>query len=408
MVAQAQFLTSDVAVQPGAQAELTLNLVNLGNRTETFTLVPSGLLAGWTRTEPPTVTLFGGSAELIKVTLRPPALPTTPAGPAALTIRIIPQEEPDEITVTETTVTIGAFHDRRIQMLQPIVRSRRRATYELLVENEGNSQASCRLHLIDTTQRLDGDFDPPAVGVEPGGNSLVRLKMKAIHRYWRRGSRIIPFSIEADQQGFPSASARATFVQTPAFPDGFVRKLAGLVVLAGLLAAAWFALFKPLTERTARDEVEGETPTVVQSTVPGDSTPPQVTVAPVTVPVPAEPDEGQLWSNRFTVTAPLGQVQRAQYQVPEGKELRVSDMFLQNVNRDSGLATVYKNDGVITQWNLGDALLNNDGVQFISSLVFEAGSTLVFELNCGTVGAASATGGQCVDALLVSGHLADA
>ena len=409
MVAQAQFLTSDVTVQPGEQVELTLTLVNLGNRTETFTLVPSGLLAGWTRTDPPTVTLFGGSAQHIKVTLRPPQLASTPAGPAALTLRIIPQDEPDEVVVAETTIEIGAFQDRRIQLLQPVIRSRRRAVYEFLVENQGNSQATCRLHLIDTSQRLDGDFDPPAVGVEPGANSLVRLKMKAVRRHWRRGSRIIPFAIEADQPGFPSASGRATFVQTPAFPDGMLRKLAAFLVIAGLLVVAWFALLKPLTKRTAEDAVEGATPPAVTvTTVAGDPAPPPSTAVPVSVPAVQQPDDGVLWSNRFNVTAAPGQVQPAQYTVEPGKELHVTDIFLQNIYNDTGLATLLRNDQVIVQWSLGDAQLNNDGVQLVSPLVFKAGENVVFQLMCGGVGNQAATGGQCTDSLLVTGRLIDA
>ena len=66
MVAQAQFSTSDVTVQPGQAETLSMVLYNLGNRTETFTLVPSGLVAGWVRISPPTVTLFGGTSETIR------------------------------------------------------------------------------------------------------------------------------------------------------------------------------------------------------------------------------------------------------------------------------------------------------------------------------------------------------
>ena len=90
MVARAEFANDDVSVAPGTATSLELILANLGNRTETFTLVPSGLLAGWVRIDPPTVTLFGGSQETITVTLKPPQLSTTPAGPAPLTVHVHP------------------------------------------------------------------------------------------------------------------------------------------------------------------------------------------------------------------------------------------------------------------------------------------------------------------------------
>ena len=55
-----------------------------------------------------------------------------------------------------------------------------------MVENHGNTVASCRLHLVDPTDRVDGDFDPPAVGVAPGAATLVRLKARAARGGFRR------------------------------------------------------------------------------------------------------------------------------------------------------------------------------------------------------------------------------
>jgi len=412
MVAQAQFSTSDVDVAPGDSETFDLLLINLGNHTETFTLVPSGLLAGWVRLSPPTVTLFGGSSETITVTVRPPQLATTPAGPAPLTVRIIPQDEPDDVIIAETTAIIGAFHDRRVHLLQPVVRSRRRANYEFLVENQGNSQASCRLHLIDVSQRLDGDFDPPAVGIEPGGKSLVRLKMKAVRRHWRRGSRILPFSIEADQQGFPTAVADATFVQTPLLPDRLGRRVLALAAVVGICAGAWFGLIKPLTERTARDAVDGDTkiavttPTVatgstISSTGPDDTVTATTTGTdtPVIAPVAAA-DQGTPFGLRLEAVAGPGQSSAPTVTVPAGVEWRITDFVLQNVNRDGGRVTVLRNADPVQPWNLDTSVDNIDGLQLISPWVFPAGSVLTVELECETVGGGN---GECDVAVLVSG-----
>ena len=413
MVAQAEFSTTDVTVQPGETETLTLTIVNLANTTETFTFVPSGLLSGWVHIEPPTVTLFGGSREAIDVTLRPPRLASTPAGPAPLTVRVIPQDDPDEVVIAETTAIVGAFHDRRIHMLQPVVRSSRRANFEFLVDNQGNSQASCRLHLIDTSQRLDGDFDPPAVGVAPGENSLVRLKMKAVRRQWRRGSRILPFSIEADQQGFPTASANANFVQTPFFPERLGRKVIAAVVVLGALAGAWFGLLKPLTERTARDAVVDTAATVVTVpvvTIPGDTAPPTTQAPDVSAPVTAPPvaaDEGEPFTKLFQVSVDVGQTQPDSYTVPDGKVLRITTVVLQNAYRDEGLATFLKNETVIYSWNLGLSLYNVDPLPLSSPIVFEAGTIAQFQVTCDASGLDSPNQ-LCNDGLLINGVLVDA
>ncbi|MCU1396944.1 MAG: hypothetical protein JWN62_53 [Acidimicrobiales bacterium] len=411
MAAQAQFSTTDVTVQPGESQTLSLTLVNLGSRTETFTLIPSGLVAGWVRLSPPTVSLFGGTHAEIEVTLRPPALATTPAGPAPLTVRIIPQNEPDEVVIAETTVIIGAFHDRRVHLLQPVVRSRRRATYEFLVENQGNSQASCRLHLVDTSHRLDGDFDPPAVGIEPGGTSLVRLRMKAVRRQWSRGSRTLPFVIEADQQGFPTASASANFVQTPILPQKVGRRLFVLLLLAGALAGAWFGLVKPATRRAAKDAVRDYTPVVVTTQPPlaGAITPVTASTVPQeAVPTTtAAPAPGRPFSITLQATATPQNPGGTVYEVPGGQDLHVTDMILQNANNDTGLATVSKNDTFVTRWNLAGGSLNHDPLQVFTPIVFEGGTKLNLSLRCDGVGpdAKDDDAGHCADSLLVSGLL---
>ncbi len=411
MVAQAQFSTSDVTVQPGDTETLSLAVLNLGNHTETFTLIPSGLLAGWVRLVPPTVTLFGGSMETVSVTLKPPKLATTPAGPAPLTIRIIPQEDPDDVVIAETTVAIGAFHDRRVHLLQPVVRARHRATYEFLLENQGNSQASCRLHLIDTTRRLDGDFDPPAVGVEPGGTSLVQLKMRSVRRHWRRGSRSMPFSIEADQQGFPTAEAQAYFVQTSAIPEHVGRRVVGMIVLAAALVGAWFGVIKPQTESAARKAARSTAPSTVIINQPGPSTAtgtgnqtaPTTTVATaVTVPPTTVPTSSP-FSKRFTAAAKLNSPGSDSYEVPAGKELQITDVLLQNPNIDGGTATLSRNKDVLQVWNLTN-VPGDESNAFRSPIVIDAGSTLNYEIACNAVGA----GGACSTAVLVSGQLVDA
>src|SRR4029079_18322146 len=182
MAVQAWFVQEDTTVRPGTSTSLSVVVENVGDRTETYTIIPAGLSAAWTTVTRPNVTLFGGSRDVIEVTVRPPAIPSMTSGPTAVAVRVLPQSDPDESTVSETIITVSPFDDRRITMLQPLQRGRRRATYEFPVDNHGNNLASCRLHLVDASGRVDGSFDPPAVGVAPGASSLVRLRLRARRR----------------------------------------------------------------------------------------------------------------------------------------------------------------------------------------------------------------------------------
>ncbi|HEY4607750.1 MAG TPA: hypothetical protein VIH06_01055, partial [Ilumatobacteraceae bacterium] len=266
MAVQAWFSRSDVEVVPGTSAVFQLTIANLGDTTETFSLGPVGLAAGWTTIRPGSVTLFGGSHEVVDVEVQPPLLPSTTAGPTALTVRIVPQSNPDDVGSSETTLQIGPTYTRRLHMLQPALRARRTAVYEMMLENQGNTQASCRLHLLDPTGRIDGDFDPPAAGVEPGASSLIRLKVHANRLQWERRSRTVQFTIDADQPGAPTASAPVTFVQASMIPERlFGRLLAALVTLA-VLAGVWFGLVKPAIDDAADKAVAKQLPAAISST----------------------------------------------------------------------------------------------------------------------------------------------
>ena len=169
MSVQAWFSGSELDVEPGHALVVPLTVTNLGQSTETFTLNPAGLAAAWTTIRPAYITLFAGSQQVVDVEVQPPRVPGTSSGPVSLAVRIVPQADPDDVETVETMLVVAPVYDRRLEVLQPALRSRRRATYEVMLENRGNVHASCRLHLVDPTNRVDGDFDPPAIGVEPGG-----------------------------------------------------------------------------------------------------------------------------------------------------------------------------------------------------------------------------------------------
>ena len=156
----------------------------------------------------------------------------------------------------ETTIDVLPFDLRRVVALQPVLRSRRRATYEFMVENEGNNMASCRLRLIDLTDRIDGSFDPPAVGVAPGESSLVQLRAKTIRRRFRRSTSTLEFEVEAEQQGHAPARSTFALVQPPTIPMAFLGRLLLLLALLGAAVAAWYWVVQPAIEDAAADEVD--------------------------------------------------------------------------------------------------------------------------------------------------------
>ncbi len=406
MAVQGWFHTTEAAVEPGGSTTIALMVTNLGEDVEHFALSPTGMAAGWTTIRPAHLTLFGGAQQSVDVEIAPPRLPGTTSGPTSLGVRIVPTGNPDEVAHADITLEVAPTFDRRITVLQPAMRSTRRATFELMVENHGNVQASCRLHLIEPTGRLDGDFEPPAVGVEPGGSALVRLRTRTSRRQWERRAVSIPFRVEADQTGAPTASADATFIQAPVVPERLGTRVGVAVAGAAALAGAWVGLVRPEIERAAVDAVASLPPptTAPDGVVPDPAavgTPP-TSLAP---PVGATP---ATTGRPFSASLPSGGAQFQQsvqtYTVPAGSRLLVTQFIVQNPYGDEGTA-VLRIGTIPFEYDL----VNLDGIDanqgFLEPLELDEGATITFEVTCGTIGRTGAA--ACSSSATVIGRLVD-
>jgi hypothetical protein len=397
----------DVRARPGESTTLPLSIENAGEHTETFTIIPAGLAASWTTVTRSTITLFGGSIDVVEVVIRPPAIHTTSSGPNAVALRVITQSNPDETTIAETVVFIEPFDDRRIVMLQPLQRARRRASYEFMLENHGNSLANCRLHLVDVANRVDGTFDPPAVGVAPGGRSLVRLRLRTKGRPFRGREQQLSFEIEATEPEHARAIARATLIQPATIPARLLaRWLAGLALIAAIIAA-WFGVVRPELRDAAERAVDERIAEI-------DSTAPVTTIvnAPATtVADPADeagaPDDnanpGVVDSHRIAVDVAIGQERSESVLVPPDSHFLLTDVVLQNPNNDLGVARLLQNDEVLYTWNLGEMTSANEFQPRVSALPFGPGDSIVFSVACAAAGDVAATG--CDVSVLLTGQL---
>jgi hypothetical protein len=398
---QAWFSHDEISAVPGSTLTLPLTIHNLGESTESYTIVPAGLAASWTSVSPGNLTLFGGSQEVVDVVVSPPELSTTTAGPTAIAIRIIPLGDADDAMVAETSVVVEPFDDCRIVTLQPIQRARHRATYEFMVENHGNTVASCRLHLIDPTDRIDGDFDPPAVGVAPGAASLVRLKARARRSGFRHHSRTLDFDIEAGRQGFPPVTSSLALVQSPTIPaDAITKALAVLALVAGL-ALAWFGLVKPTIEDAVASEVAAQTDSDASAPTPDGSVGATTTIPGESADPGESTVEGEPSFFRLSVTPELTAVADASQTIADGQTFDLTDVRIENPFNDKGVATLLVNGEQLFIWSLE----NVRGSVFeprITPIRLQPGDIVAFSVKCDEIG--DATRATCTNAVNVGGE----
>ncbi len=401
---QVWFAQEEISMRPGESTALSLEVENVGDKTESYTIIPAGLTAAWTTVTRPNITLFAGSRDIVEVVVRPPAIHSTTAGPTALSVRVIPQGEPDEAVVAETIATVRSFDDRRITTLQPVQRGRRRRVFEFMVENHGNNLASCRLHLVDASNRVDGSFDPPAVGVAPGAASLVRLQLRAKSGLFRRAERQLDFEIEATEPDHEPATGRATLMQTPTIPGRLAWQVLMLGAVGAAIIVAWFSVVRPelrnAVEREVDDRIE-QLGALTVDTVPevADTLPPDET----TPAVAAVVDEGEPVAYRIAVDVGITQERSESISVAPDSRFLLTDVVLQNPNGDLGTAQLLRNADIIYEWDLGSMSSANEFQPRISPLPFDPGDNLVLAVGCDVAGQSTGTG--CEIAALLGGRL---
>ncbi len=398
---QTWFSSDEMVTQPGSQLTLPLSIHNLGQSTESYTIVPAGLSASWTTIERGNITLFGGSQDVVDVVVTPPAIPTTSAGPSVIAVRVIPQGEPDDAVVAEIVLAIQPFDDRRIVTLQPVQRARRRANYEFMVENHGNGLASCRLKLVDASERIDGSFDPPAVGVAPGGASLVRFKAKAKRGLFRRATRTLDFEVEAEQQGHDPAIASMSLVQPPTITGAAIGRALLIAAILGGAIAAWFGVIRPEIRDAASDQVDERIAELTPD--PTDDVAPITTEANDEEPVVTLPaDGGEPTFIRLAVDTPILGTADASVTIDDGEIFELTDIRVENSLNDSGIAQLFINGEQLYQWSLS----NIRGQYFeprITPIRLQPGDNLTFSVKCDAKGTTS-TADTCTTRINIGGR----
>jgi len=407
MSVQAWFSNDEVELDAGSSVTLTLSIQNVGESTASYTIVPSGLTANWVTVDRGNLTLFAGSSDVVEVEVMPPRLPTTSAGPSVIGVRVIPTEDPDSQANAETTLDILPFDDRRIVALHPVARARRRTNFEFMVENHGNGLASCRLRLVDPSGRIDGTFDPPAVGVAPGGSSLVRFRAKA-NGLFRRHLRTLDFEIEAEQPGHDPAAEDFALIQPPTVSVGTIAKVIGVLAVLGGLVGAWFGAIKPAIDDAAADAVNDEVAGFQQAldelgadidlaTEAADDVEPE--------PVTLDTEAGTPAFQRLSASPGLAGTASDTFSIGEGQQFDLTDVRIENNNDDSGRASLAINGDEIYVWSL-DNIRGSLFEPRITPLRLEAGDNITFTVRCDNVGSPAV--GTCESAVNLSGRALDA
>ncbi|MFI0793986.1 hypothetical protein ACH4OY_15045 [Micromonospora rubida] len=434
MTTDANLDTDLVEVSPGSEASCRLEVRNTGPIVESYVLEVLGDAAGWAHAEPPTVSVYPGSAETVAIRFQPPRSPQVVAGERPFAVRVTPAENPDGQVVPEATVRVLPFAEIAPEILPRTSRGRWGGRHELSVSNLGNTPLGLALAGSDPDNRLRVAVRPPQLAVAPGEAAFVQVRVRARRLRWRGHPVTLPFQVAVSSEETPPATLDAATVQEPLLPQGVGRIVAALVILALLGAGLWYALLRPSVKSLAEEVAQEQVAPVAQQASAADSraqqaddkaqralgggsasprpsgptpsNPPLPPSATPSAPVAGIPAGGQSFSRRLAVTAAGGATRTDQYTVASRRVFVLTDIFLQNPQGDEGrLELVVDGTTVLT------VALNNFrdlDYHMVSPIEVRAGRVISLRATCRKAGTtldgAGGGGGQCRDYALLNGY----
>ena len=241
MGATAASLPAGLAVEPGGEAQATVRIRNIGSVVDQFTFEVVGDPAGWTRVEPPALSLFPGTEEDVQLVFAPPRHSSVTAGPTPFGLKVVSKEDPASTFVQEGELDVAPFRDLNAELMPRASRGSLFARHSLALDNRGNVPAVAALSAVDDENRLGFRFSEPELSALPGTAAFAKVSVRPRKHFWRGPAITRPFKVLVAPEGVEPLAVDGSLVQEALLPKWLLPALAALAILA----IAWFALLRP-------------------------------------------------------------------------------------------------------------------------------------------------------------------
>ncbi|MFT2016870.1 hypothetical protein ACMA1D_13625 [Streptomyces sp. 796.1] len=267
---------SPVSVQPGGEADLSVQVRNAGTTVEEYRFEVVGPCAAWVTVEPAALSLYPGASGTATLKLRPPRTARIAAGPTPLGLRVIPTHDTEHTQVPERTITVLPFAEVTAELVPRSSRSPWRGRHKLAIDNLGNTRLAIGLTVQEGAERAKVTVEPGDVTVPPGEAKFAHLVVRPTNRLWRGAPITHPFQVVATPRDASDAGAApprepvlvdGSYEQQPILPHWLPRAVMVAVLLVGVLAGLWYALLRPTVRSAAREAI---TPEAVESAIKDD------------------------------------------------------------------------------------------------------------------------------------------
>jgi hypothetical protein len=407
MGVSASLQTNELEVAPGSEVTTEFRVRNSGSVVDQFTFQPLGPASGWMELDPPTVSLFPGAEETVRVIFRPPKASTSTAGPAPFAVRVLSREDPEGSVVEEGTITVEPFDDRSMDILPKTARGRRAARFDLAFDNRGNVRAAPRLGAIDPEEGLRFDFSPPALNVAAGTAQFSRLKVRPSKHFWKGPPKTHPFQVVAEEDGKEPLVSDAAILQEAILPPWFWTAVAIAAAAIIALVILWFTVFKPTIKSTAKDAVKAPVTDINKrldaAGIPAASAANTTATTKPAGTAGAGAGGGGAGTGTGTGTSGGGALSgtptdfrvspgnatatgtdTASHAIPAGQAFSLTDLVLENPNGDTGSITIMR--GADTLFSSALQNFRDLDFHFVAPYVFSGPSSFTVVVTCTTPG----------------------
>ena len=433
---------TSITADPGGETSCSIRVRNTGKVVDQVLLDVLGDAQPWSTVEPAQLNLLPGTDAVARVVFRPPRSGAVPAGTVPFAVRAMSQEDPDGSTIEEGTVEVNPFFDLKTVLIPGTAHSRRRARYQLVVENEGNTPVHAAVSVADPDRLLEFRVKPDTLVTQPGTATFVRLQAVPKERFLRGPNRTLPFQVLLQAAEFAPATVNGVMVQRQVLPKWLLPAIA--VAVAALVGAVvlWYTVLKPQVHSVATQgaavaaqqatssaakaskatgaasrsasatgkKSSGSASSSSSAGTGGTGTGSGGTAttgspgtsgaggSPTTSAPPASTTGTPISSSLQSNASPATTYSTVPYAVPANETLDVSDVVLQNPQGDTGELQVRAGSTTLIQ--LGLANFRNIDYHFAQPIVFTTVAPLVLAVECQNPG-----GKACADKLSFSGTL---
>lgn len=235
MTVLATLAPTNLTVEAGAQASVTVRVRNGGSIVDRFEITVVGPLAAFAHPEPAALSLFPGQEGEARVTFVPPRAPTPNAGTYPYGVRVRAAADPGGATVEEGRITVAAYNDPSAEIVPVTSRGSKSGKHEVVVANQGNAPLDVLVGAADPDRLVDFEVRPDRFVIPPGERGATSIRASARDTFFLGSKQSHPFNVEIRAGSAPPITLRGTLLQGPILPSW-------LVPVGGLALAAVLAL----------------------------------------------------------------------------------------------------------------------------------------------------------------------